>query len=399
MAPWLLLGMFLSGLLHVLLPKGFIRRKFHGIGGIFKAVLLGVPLPLCSCGVVPAGIGIKNQGASDGASVGFLISTPQTGVDSILVASSFFGWPFALFKMLAAAITGIIGGVVADQLPKANADESLHVLDGDRATAESRHPAWLELWLHGLEIVRSIWGWLLIGIVISAVIELYMPDAWIVAIGDWGLFTAMLLVLLISTPLYVCATASVPIAAALVETGLPPAAALVFLMAGPATNVTTIGAITSRFGWRTAATYLTTIVVGSMLAAWLFDGLVISTITGTATHVHDYQSLWAVGSGSILLGMIAWFIYSDFRLWLRRWTQHVDLGTEMEVQVAGMTCGGCVKKLESALQSSGKTQSVMVQLSPGIARVSGEISRAAVEAIIENAGFRVVKVDQQTLPN
>ena len=112
LAPWLLLGMLLSGLLHVFLPAGFVRRKFHGFGGVIKSVLLGVPLPLCSCGVVPAGIGLKNQGASNGAAVGFLISTPQTGVDSILVSASFFGWPFAIFKMATAAITGVLGGVV-----------------------------------------------------------------------------------------------------------------------------------------------------------------------------------------------------------------------------------------------------------------------------------------------
>ena len=108
LAPWLLLGMLLSGALHVFLPDGFVQRKFQGLGGILKAVVLGVPLPLCSCGVIPAGIGLKNQGASDGAAVGFLISTPQTGVDSVLVSASFFGWPFALFKVAAALITGFV---------------------------------------------------------------------------------------------------------------------------------------------------------------------------------------------------------------------------------------------------------------------------------------------------
>ena len=116
LAPWLLLGMLLSGLLHVFLPAGFVRKKFQGAIGVVKAVLLGVPLPLCSCGVVPAGIGLKNQGASNGASVGFLISTPQTGVDSILVSASFFGWPFAFFKMAVAAITGVIGGWITDRV-------------------------------------------------------------------------------------------------------------------------------------------------------------------------------------------------------------------------------------------------------------------------------------------
>ena len=115
LAPWLLLGMALSGLLHVALPTKFVRQKLRGFAGVLKAVAIGVPLPLCSCGVIPAGIGLKKDGASNGAAVGFLISTPQTGVDSILVSASFFGWPFAVFKLITAAVMGIVGGVWIDR--------------------------------------------------------------------------------------------------------------------------------------------------------------------------------------------------------------------------------------------------------------------------------------------
>ena len=117
LAPWLLLGTLIAALLHGLLPQNFVQRHLQGKGGVAKAVLLGVPLPLCSCGVIPAGLGLKKDGASDGASVGFLISTPQTGVDSILVSASFLGWPFALFKVVSATVTGIVGGYLADQSP------------------------------------------------------------------------------------------------------------------------------------------------------------------------------------------------------------------------------------------------------------------------------------------
>ncbi|MCB9682994.1 MAG: permease [Alphaproteobacteria bacterium] len=109
LAPWLLLGAVVSGLLHALLPEGFVHRQLTGVWGVPKAVALGVPLPLCSCGVIPAGVGLKRDGASDGAAVAFLIATPQTGVDSILVSASFLGWPFALFKVGAAAVTALPG--------------------------------------------------------------------------------------------------------------------------------------------------------------------------------------------------------------------------------------------------------------------------------------------------
>ena len=107
LAPWLLLGTVVSAALHVLLPKGFIQRRLTGFTGIGTAVMLGVPLPLCSCGVIPAGLGLKRDGASDGAAMGFLISTPQTGVDSVLVSAAFLGWPFALFKLASAAVMGM----------------------------------------------------------------------------------------------------------------------------------------------------------------------------------------------------------------------------------------------------------------------------------------------------
>ena len=110
LAPWLLLGAGVASALHIWLPPGLLQRHLSGYAGVAKAVALGVPMPLCSCGVIPAGLGLKKDGASDGAALGFLISTPQTGVDSILVSASFLGWPFALFKVGAATVTGLVGG-------------------------------------------------------------------------------------------------------------------------------------------------------------------------------------------------------------------------------------------------------------------------------------------------
>jgi len=183
LSPWLLLGMLISGILHVVLPKSFVRRRFHGFGGVVKSVLLGVPLPLCSCGVIPAGIGLKNDGASDGAAVGFLISTPQTGIDSVLVSASFFGWPFAIFKMFAAAVTGIVGGWLTEV---SGEPETELVQEAGESRAEScsagepktrpalprSRTAWIgELWAHSMEVLQSIWLWLLVGVLVSALIS------------------------------------------------------------------------------------------------------------------------------------------------------------------------------------------------------------------------------------
>ncbi len=397
LAPWLLLGMLLSGMLHVLLPPGFVRRKFHGFAGVIKSVLLGVPLPLCSCGVIPAGIGLKNQGASNGASVAFLISTPQTGVDSILVSSSFFGWPFAIFKMVTAAITGVFGGWLTDQIDAIEEAEQVAISNTDNLAHshgstdhEVNQSAWWRIWSHGLEIVRSIWGWLLIGILISAVIETYDFNVWFEAVGQWGLLPSMLLVLVVSVPLYVCATASVPIAAAMVSAGLPAAAALVFLMAGPATNITTIGAIYGRFGWRTLLIYLSTIIVGSMFFAWMFDWLLTANVVSSDSHAHNHQAWWAIGSGLILSVMVAQFAWSDFARWWRGRTQYDSDVPRLEIPIQGMTCGGCVDKIESAIRKSEGVESIQIDLKSGIATVFGKPKLEELERLIMSLGFQVV---------
>ena len=142
LAPWLLLGMAIAGLLHGLLPPDFVGRHLRGRAGVAKAVVLGVPLPLCSCGVIPTGLGLKKDGASNGASVGFLISTPQTGVDSILVSASFLGWPFALFKVAAAAITGLVGGWIADRAPSCPRRRRQRVLRVRPAEDRADHARW-----------------------------------------------------------------------------------------------------------------------------------------------------------------------------------------------------------------------------------------------------------------
>ena len=260
LAPWLLLGMGVAGLLHVVLPAGLVQRQLQGTGGVAKAVALGVPLPLCSCGVIPAGLGLKRDGASDGASVGFLISTPQTGVDSILVSASFLGWPFALFKVVTAGLTGLLGG----WLTQAFGGERVEP-DGGSAGHGASAKGWREGVDHAVMILQSIWAWLVFGILASAAIQTWVPPSFFQQSLAWGGLATNMAVLAISLPLYVCATASVPIAAALVAGGMPPGAALIFLMAGPATNVATMGAVLRGFGARILGIYLATIILCSII--------------------------------------------------------------------------------------------------------------------------------------
>ena len=308
LAPWLLLGSLIAGGLHVLLPRRFLKRQFSGPWGILKAVGLGVPLPLCSCAVIPVGLSLKQGGASNGATVAFLISTPQTGVDSVLVSASFLGWPFALFKVASAAITGLLGGWWVDRqkLP------SLPVLSQEEASEVASVPRWKALIQHSLELLHSVWRWLLVGAVVSAAIETFMPTGGLSGFAAYGDLPAMFVTLAIAVPLYICATASVPIAAALVASGLPVGAALVFLMAGPATNVATIGAVYRMLGRRALGIYLTTVIVGSIGAGWLF-GFLVEGRANSISHLHEQNTWWSTMSAIVLLVLFGWFGLEEAR--------------------------------------------------------------------------------------
>src|SRR5688572_3493200 len=164
LAPWLLLGVAIAAGLHALLPADFMRRHLSGRWSVVKAALIGVPLPLCSCAVILVGLSLKRQGATNGASVAFLISTPQTGIDSIMVSGALLGLPFALFKMASAFAIGLVGGVLTDALaPDAEGSPPPPATCEVRA-AGSRWRAFIE---HSLSLLRAIWRWLVVGVVAS----------------------------------------------------------------------------------------------------------------------------------------------------------------------------------------------------------------------------------------
>ncbi len=382
LAPWLLLGAAVAGVLHVVLPRDFVRRRLRGRSGVLGAALLGVPLPLCSCGVIPAGLGLKKDGASNGAAVAFLVSTPQTGVDSVLVSASFLGWPFALFKVASAFGLGLLGGFWADAV-----DPGLRAVDGSDVQTGRR--TWREGLDHALEMIETIWRWLVFGILVSAALTTFVPPGAFTSLSAYGGALAMAAMLVIALPLYVCATASVPIAAALIAGGFPPGAALVFLMAGPATNLATVGAVRRAFGTKTLAIYLTTIGVGSVALGWAFDFVLADRVgvrRGLTTH-HD-PGVVTIATTVLFVGMLGWFALADLRRFVKRRLAPAPGRSEpVELAVDGLTCNGCVRKLETQLRSIPNVGAVEVTLEPrGLARVEG-VDREALECAIRAAGY------------
>ena len=379
LAPWLFVGAIAAAVLHAVLPPGLIRRQLTGRLGVVKAVALGVPLPLCSCGVIPAGIGLRLDGASRGAAVGFLTATPQTGVDSMLVSASFLGWPFALYKVVAALLTGVVSGwltdaVVASDPPPDPAQRSV----GARPTLGQSVS-------HGVELLRMIWRWVVFGVLVSAALTTFLPPDALAFGGAMGTFGAYAAVLLVAVPLYVCATASVPIAAALVAAGMPTGAALVFLMAGPATNTATIGAVYRGFGGRSLAVYLTTIVVGSVGLGMAYEPL-LGSLSVTPEHIHGGGSLVATACAALLLGLTAMFASEDLRALLHR-TATVPDKPAIELKIDGMTCGGCASRLQRVLLAAEGVESAVVTFEAGTAVVAGSRSLDDIRAVVRGAGF------------
>jgi len=386
LAPWLLVGAVAAGVLHVLLPANFVQRQLTGRWSVLKSVLLGVPLPLCSCGVIPVAVGLRQQQASRGATVGFLIATPQTGVDSMLVSAAMLGWPFAIFKVFAALVTGVIGGWITDTVE----DDTINIapLTEPHAAVNGSRRSLRALIEHAVEILRSIWGWLAIGIFISAAISTFLPNSALEGLAAYGGIAAMAAALAVSLPLYVCATASVPIAASLVAGGLPLGAALVFLMAGPATNMATIGAVHRTLGTRSLIVYLTTIIVGSILAGLFFDSVIA---TGDiASHLHEHSpAWWGVASALILVALVVWFAWGDASRWLRsqQTIAAADDETEVTLAVEGMTCDNCARHVEQALVNDDRIRTARVTFDPSKATVVGEITASEAIEVIREAGY------------
>ena len=294
MAPYLLFGFCMAGVLSVLISPEIVERHLGGTqaGSVIRASLFGVPLPLCSCSVIPVTVSLRRHGAGRGATMAFLLSTPQTGVDSIMVTYALLGPVLAVFRPLAAFITGILGGLTANLLHNGSPEaEGKQTTCHEPCCCESPRPQnRLRLaFTHGfVTLPRDVGKSMLVGVAIAAAISAFIPEDLLAEYLGGGLLS-MLAMMLFGIPVYVCATASVPIAAALIAKGVSPGAALVFLMTGPATNAAGIAAVWKTMGSRTAIIYLATTAVSALAAGVLLDRFLI--VSGTALDCTHGQAL------------------------------------------------------------------------------------------------------------
>ncbi len=294
MSPYLLLGFGIAGLMHTFVPNRLYSRYLsgHNFRSVFYAAALGVPLPLCSCGVLPTAMSLRREGASKGATTSFLIATPQTGIDSIMATYSLMGLPFAIIRPLAALVTALLGGTLVNAFDR-NGKEELHTSAHVSETPMTLKEKIIGALRYGyVDMMQDIGKWLVIGLIVAGLITVAVPDGFFATFAHRSLL-GMLLVLACAVPMYLCATGSIPIAVALMLKGMTPGAALVLLMAGPAVNVASILVIRKVLGKRTLWLYLAAIVSGALAFALGIDYLLprewftesLATITA-ACHTH-----------------------------------------------------------------------------------------------------------------
>ena len=279
MSPYLLFGFLVAGLLHVFINTETVGRHLgkSTFFSVVKAALFGMPLPLCSCGVLPAAVSLRKQGASKGAILSFLISTPTTGVDSIFATYSLMGGFFTVFRVIASIGAGIFSGVLGNLFLKEDTPRPQEKEEKCKfCEEEGEHEHAFNSKLKGMfgyafgELLGDVGGWLILGVVIGGVIAYLMPEEFIHTYLGSG-WKAMVVMLIVGAPMYVCATGSIPIAVALMMKGMNPGAAFVFLLAGPATNAVGMTIVSKQMGRKALFIYLVSIAISSIFLGVLLD--------------------------------------------------------------------------------------------------------------------------------
>lgn len=450
MAPFLLLGFFIAGLLRVFVPKTLYSKHLapRNMKSVVKAAALGVPLPLCSCGVIPTAVGLRKEGASHGACTSFLIATPQTGVDSIIATYSLMGLPFAVVRPLAALFTAVFGGWLTNTYAHDDEKHSeTQASEGDHDECSCGHE-------HGhghgcscehsgeaphsfggklrealdyafVDMMQDVGKWLVVGLLVAALITVAVPNEWLAALHEYKLLN-MLLVLCVAIPMYVCATGSIPIAVSLMAKGLTPGAALVLLMAGPAVNSASMLVISKVFGRRTLWLYILSIVIGAVVFGLGLDYLlpqewfeVQSSIVGAchsqahALSVMDW--VWMGLLAALLLNALGrhwWGGHSHSHSHSHNHNHnhshshshgcccheeheghegHPDAGSVYCVySVLGMNCNHCKANVERAIRSVAGVEDVTVDLASATAVVTGAHDSETLIHQVKSFGYEAV---------
>jgi len=406
MSPYLLFGFFIAGVLNLIIPREKIYTHLSGnkLSSIIKASLFGVPLPLCSCGVIPVAAYLRKEGAGKGSTLSFLSSTPTTGVDSILATYSLLGPLFAVIRPVAAFFAGILSGSLTGILEKKQNEEKIKLPEENSCAIcnveEFHSHSFFEkikyIFQYGfIELIDDAGKWILIGVIAGGIIGFLIPGDFIEQYlsNPWLAYPIMLL---ISIPMYICATGSIPIAAALIIKGMTPGAGLIFLIAGPATNTATLAFVSGKLGKRILFIYLFAIIVTAVLFGlivdhiWKISGEDMNLITGGMKML----PMWLKTFSAILLSglMIRAIIINLSNKFFKKNKEIIDM--KGNYVVSDMTCQHCINTIENALKSIQGIEKINISLKEKLVQLDGEYDDNSVITAIQKAGYSIEKKDE-----
>lgn len=412
MSPYILLGFIIAGILHVFVKPQMMSRHLAGKGlrPVLNAALLGIPLPLCSCGVLPTAVSLRRQGASKGAVTSFLIATPQTGVDSIAATYSLLGLPFAILRPIGALVGAMLGGVSVQKLTaQTDAEEdfaqgtprkSSCCCEGEECeTRLSFIAKCREALRYGLiDMVSNVGKWLVIGLIVAALITVLVPDELFLGLSDYPLL-AMLLMVAVSIPMYICATGSIPIALSLIAKGLTPGVGFVLLMAGPAANFASMMILSKSIGRKGTAIYVGSVIVTSLIFGLMIDYLLprewfTPAVGGVASACHVEFGLFETLCSVVLLGLLLYTGIKGHRDHASHShsieTSETNNDMKQIFKIQGMECAHCEASVRKTIAALEGVETVSVDRHSGTAVVEGEISPETVKEAVFAAGFTVV---------
>lgn len=390
MSPYLLLGFLFAGILHVLVPKKFFRNYLsqENFRSVFLSALFGVPLPLCSCGVIPTAMSLRREGVSKGATIAFLTATPQTGIDSILATYAVLGLSFAVMRPIAALATALMTGLVATRVFKKKPDIPEFNRETCRMPENEKGRKWLNIFKYGyVTMLQDIGLHLIVGLILAGIITVAVPDAFLLRFADHPLLE-MIAVLLVSIPMYVCATGSIPIAAALMLKGLSPGAALVFLMAGPATNMAAIMVIRKVMGNKSLWLYLLGIITGAMCFGLIIDTCMpaewFQPQSRDILSAHAATPWWKWAATTLLLLLL---FHALIRKYIDNHKKSKIAGASVSYKISGMKCNHCKDSVETNVRKIKGVKEASVNLDKGELTVVGEVPAEQIQQMVESLGY------------
>ena len=398
MAPFLLIGMLFSGLFSIFIDNRLVLKHIgsKNFSSIFKSTIFGVPIPLCSCGVIPVAATLREAGASKGATISFLVSTPQTGVDSIFLTYGMLGPVFALFRPLAAFTSGILSGMIIN---KFDDDEHNHLpeennnKDIKQGTAIERLKKGVKYGFYTLpkDIVVPLFQ----GVIIAAIISILIPPDFIAQYFSSTSNVMLFVMLLVSLPIYVCATASIPIGLALMGKGVSAGAVFVFLMAGPATNAASINVVRNILGKKTMFYYLGLISITAVVFGFMLDSFtaIVPPLMSADLHDHEMKSFGALLLTITFLLILANSYFSIFGGDMNKSInkkETLEFSQTISIIVDGMTCSHCKESVETAVLGCEGVEKTSVNITTGDVSVFGNnFNESLIKEKIINRGFAV----------